>query len=200
MIRLRLSTSALAALFLVSCAKNPSPLVTIEEKEILEEEVQSISWDTQSWMGDGSSYKIRVDRDGYSELSVHIHGRIEEDDKTALNNLNWEIEEELRNSRVSTTVLTLRNYYHESAGMDIFNGLLSAKILDLEPLPADYCDGAGTVVGIRTSYYYQETTIAHLAFDEASGQYAIFNQCANWFDLEEIYRFISNNVYPLLRE
>ena len=200
MIKIINKVIVLCVFIMLSCTKNSSPLILVQENDINEDEIRSISWDTQSWMTNGTSYKMTIDNDGDSELSIRFCFKMNDDEKNVFRNLNWEINEEYHNSYISSTTMTLRNYYSKSTAITIYNSLLSFGILDLEPIEANYCDGAGTVIGIKTYYLFKEVTIAHLAYDEKSKQYAIFNKCRNIINVDEIYQYITNNVYPTFRE
>jgi len=185
---------------ILSCSKNSSPLILVENNDINEDEIRSMSWDTQSWMMNGTSYKMEIENDGNSELSIRFPFEMDADEKNSFQKLNWEIYEEYRNSNILSTTITIKKYYNTSTAINMFNTLISEGILDLKPIEANYCDGAGTVVGIKTFYLFREVTIAHLAYDENSKQYAIFNKCRNIINVDEIYKYIQDNVYPIFRE
>jgi hypothetical protein len=144
------------------------------------DKISYISWEEQSWKTGGSSEKLEVTKDGYNYYSCKYPKALPDYDEAKLTKVGWEIRNDIESGREYIYLFILSS---EETKI-IFNELLDAGITKLNPIEANYCDGGGVVIGLKSGYISIEKTIAYLAYKEDSEEYKIFKKCKSIVNIE----------------
>jgi hypothetical protein len=159
-------------------------------QEVINKDVEYVSWNTQSGKLGGPSHKIKITKVGYSELSVKLWGKLQDSIRSKLEKKKWEIYE----SEGGYSLIIKRGILPPPITLGMFNELIKARITDLKPQKMECCDMSVVAVGIQIPSLYREIILIDDDLHKNLEQEKIFKKCKIILRVEELNEYLEKDI------